>query len=142
MTTLTAMGSEEILWTGRTSQIVNWHWFLACLLVLPIPVAIYNWLRVRFCVFELTSERIIKREGILSRSTSYLELYRVRDISLAEPLIYRMIGCGNLVLQTSDRSHPSFTFNAIGQPRELESLLRHQVEQMRATKNVREVDFE
>lgn len=142
MTTLTTTGSEEILWSGSSSQIINAHWFLLCLLVIPIPWAIYKWLRVRTRIFELTTERIVLREGIFSRSTSYLELYRVRDIALAEPLIHRMIGCGNLVLQTSDRSHPTFTFDAIGQPRELESLLRHQVEQMRATKNVREVDFE
>jgi hypothetical protein len=66
----------------------------------------------------------------------------VRDITLTEPFWYRLFGVGNIVMQTSDRSHPEFVLEAIRNAEQVAGHIREQVEIMRARRNVREVDFE
>ena len=39
-----ASTSERIEWTGTPSQWQNLGWFLSCLLLVPIPWAIWRWL--------------------------------------------------------------------------------------------------
>jgi uncharacterized membrane protein YdbT with pleckstrin-like domain len=133
---------ETQLWRGRPSQIVNLKWWLLSLLVLPLPWAIYQWLIVRNTIYELTTERLTLRTGILSRRTDSLELYRVRDTVVTEPFWFRLVGAGNIDMETSDRTHPHFELRAVKDVHRLVGLLREQVEKMRVAKRVREVDFE
>lgn len=135
-------GSEEVLWQGTPSQVLNWPWWLACVLVLPIPVALWKWFETRTNEYKLTSERLQLRTGLLNKRTDDLELYRVRDTIIEEPFIYRLFGAGNITLETSDRSHPTFRLPAVKNPREIYEHIRRQVEVMRRQKRVREVDFE
>jgi uncharacterized membrane protein YdbT with pleckstrin-like domain len=78
--------------------------------------------------------------GILSRNHEFVELYRVKDYSLNQPLVYRLFGLGNLTLFTSDRTHPVFTLWAIRDPEKKYQFLREQVERNRKEKHVFEVD--
>ena len=138
----TEHSGESIIWRGSPSQVVNLKWFLLAILILPIPVAIWKWLDVRSQVYTLTSERLQLRAGLLSKRTDDLELYRVRDTTIEEPLVYRLVGAGNIVMTTSDRTHPTFVLPAVKQPRAIYEHVRRQVEAMRQQKRVREVDME
>jgi len=71
-----------------------------------------------------------------------MELYRIRDIQLQEPFLLRLFSLGNIVLHTSDRSHPRITIRAIENADQLREKIRIHVEECRVKKNVREVDFE
>src|SRR5689334_21667869 len=64
------------------------------------------WLQIRFRFYRLTTERLLTTVGILSRRTETLELYRVRDIDINEPLLLRLYGLQNIELRTSDPSSP------------------------------------
>lgn len=135
-------GPERELWAGTSSQVVNFWWFVACILIIPIPWAIWKWLVVRCRRYALTTERLRTRYGVLNKATDYLELYRVRDIRLSEPFWYRLFGVGNVVMETSDRTHPMFVLPAIGGAERVAGQIREQVELMRSRRNVREVDFQ
>ena len=37
------MADERIEWTDTPSQVENLGWFIACLLIIPIPWAIWRW---------------------------------------------------------------------------------------------------
>ena len=93
-------------------------------------------------ILGLTSERIRLSRGILGKSHDELELYRVKDSTLEQPFFLRLFGLGNIVLDTSDRSTPIFTFKAVPDPSALRDELRTHVEARRTAKQVREVDFE
>src|SRR4051812_40630801 len=45
---------------------------------------------IRTQVFEVTSQRLRWRRGILTKRTDEMELYRVLDVSLVEPFLMRM----------------------------------------------------
>ena len=53
---------EEILWQGSPSQWTNFWPFVLCVLVVPIPWAIWRWLATRSFVYEVTTQRIRIRD--------------------------------------------------------------------------------
>lgn len=132
---------ETAIWEGRPSQWTNIVAFLLCVLIIPIPWAIYRWLAIRCTKFTLTSQRLRMEEGILSRRFDDIELYRVKDLTLHQPFIQRLVGLGTIRLLTSDATHPTLTLPAISDPMEVRDVIRQQVEHMRRERGVRELDI-
>jgi uncharacterized membrane protein YdbT with pleckstrin-like domain len=158
---------ERRIWSGTPSQWINlpayagcagiaaagvvaWRWavahtadppaWLASLLALPLAWALWRWLVVRFTNYELTSERLRLATGVLNRRTEELELYRVKDSTLEQPILLRIFGLSNVVIRSSDPTHPSIALHAIRRGAEVREDLRRCVETLRARRGVREVD--
>ena len=140
------MAEEKELWRGTPSQWVNLPWYILWLLlfwlVIPLFILLWQWLVIRTTVYELTSERLKLRRGVLNKHLDEVELYRVRDYQLEQPFFLRLFGLGNILLRTSDRSHPSVRLRAIRDGEQLYERLRAAVEDSRARKGVRELDVE
>lgn len=112
--------------------------FLFCWLLLPMILALVRYLRVSNHRYELTGQRLREQKGILFRKSDVLELYRVKDISVDQPLMQRLAGCGRVILQTSDISTPIVVLEAIPDPLAVADLIRDGVERCRVSKGVRE----
>lgn len=140
------MSEEKDVWFGNPSQVVNLGSFILLglffWLVFPLLIILWKWLDVKSTKYELTTQRIRTRHGILNKKSDELELYRVRDYKLDQPFFLRMFSLGNIILETSDRSHPTMILKAIPNGEELREQLRTHVENCRTQKRVREVDFE
>lgn len=137
---------EKELWRGTPSQLVNLGWYILWLLlfwlVIPLFILLWQWLVIRNTIYELTTERLKLRRGVLNKELDEVELYRVRDYKLERPFFMRIFGLGHILLQTSDRSHPSVRLRAVRDGERLYEQLRGAVEQSRARKGVRELDVE
>jgi len=152
---------EQIVWTGSSSQLLNFRKYLAVLLVIAGSVwaawhfsimpllfiglaallyAGYHYLVVNAATYTLTNQRLISKVGLFNRTTSEIELYRVKDVHLFEPLQLRMFGLGNIHLISSQRSSPVFELRAIGKAAGLREELRFLVERRRNEKGVGEYD--
>ncbi|MEX0899889.1 MAG: PH domain-containing protein [Gammaproteobacteria bacterium] len=140
------MTEEREVWSGTPSQVINLPTFVVCVLlfflIIPVFYALWRWLVVKMTKYELTTERLRTRYGVLNRKTDELELYRVRDYKFDQPWYLRLFSLGNLVLTTSDKSHPVVIISAIQNGEQLREQLRTHVEACRVAKRVREVDFE
>lgn len=138
--------AEEMIWRGTSSQLKNLGLFILCVLfcwlIVPIFIGLTRYLQTKNRVFELTKERLKITEGIFSKVTETLELYRVKDLEVRQPFIYRMLGVENIVINTSDLSSPVLLLEAIPKSVGLPDKLRDQVEIIRVQKKVREIDFE
>jgi uncharacterized membrane protein YdbT with pleckstrin-like domain len=134
--------AEETIWRGTSSQKKNLGIYILCILVVPIPWAIARYLQTKNKVYELTSERLKVTQGVFSKATSTVELYRVKDIEVRQPFWYRILGLENVQVTTSDVSSPSLLFDAIEVTAGLPDKLRNQVEAIRVQKRVREIDLE
>lgn len=139
------MEQEEIIWRGSPSQLINIKCYALCGLffwtVFPIFIMYWNYLKTKNTRFELSSQRLLIRVGVFNKQTEQIELYRVKDIHLEEPLIMRIFGLGNIQLDTSDKDLSRTQLIAISNPGTLKDTIRHTVEQLRITRNVREMDF-
>ena len=137
---------EQTVWRGTSSQWKNFGVFilcgLFCWLIVPIFIALSRYLQTKNKIYELTTERLKITEGIFSKVTDTLELYRVKDLETRQPFLYRMFGVENVQMNTSDTSSPFIFIEAIPSAVSLGDKIRNQVEAIRAQKGVREIDVE
>ena len=138
--------AEETIWRGTSSQVKNLGLFilsgLFCWLIVPIFIALAHYLQTKNKVYELTTERLKMTEGVFSKVTETLELYRVKDLEVRQPFFYRMLGVENIQINTSDLSSPIVLLEAIPVTIGLADKIRNQVEIIRSQKSVREIDIE
>ena len=163
------MDEETMIWEGNPSQLLNFGVFLLCGLIagaligaalvfdtlappfplvlgglaaVPLLYALIQWLKIKCERYELTSERLRLRTGVLSRKTDEIELYRVKDYVLIEPFWLRLFGLGNIKLTTNDDANPQVTLRAVPQGDKLRDEFRKYVELCRQKKGVRITEFE
>jgi uncharacterized membrane protein YdbT with pleckstrin-like domain len=118
-------------------------WYaVAALTLIPFVAAVVRWFRTRFTRYTVTSERVMISEGVFTRRSAELELYRVKDYTLEQPFCLRLVRRGNLTLNSSDKSDQLFTLRAVPFVEQLRNDIRNAVEAMRDRKRVREVDYE
>jgi uncharacterized membrane protein YdbT with pleckstrin-like domain len=134
----------EVMWRSSEGQVGHAGYYLLCFLfgwlVLPLLMMMWRFVSVSMHRYEMSPQRLREVRGVISRQTEELELYRVKDIAIREPLWQRLFGRGRIVLQTSDRSTPIVVLECIESPRQVAHALRQCVEQCRAAKGVREID--
>ncbi len=137
---------EELLWEGGPSQYTNFGLFvlcgLLCWLVVPIFFALRAYLRVRATRFTLTTQRLRMQTGIFGRKLNELELYRVKDTTLDEPFLLRMVSLGNIVVNSNDASTPRVVLKGIRNAESVRERLRKCVEARRDQKAVRVAELE
>lgn len=136
---------ETLIWEGSPSQWTNFKVFLVCgllfWLIVPIFIALWRWLETSRNVFRVTTERVIVTQGVLSRRTDQLELYRAKDASLLEPFWLRLFKLGHVDLVTSDPTTPFLRLEAVPNPATLREQLRNAIERLRVSKGIRELDI-
>ncbi|WP_017732760.1 PH domain-containing protein [Nafulsella turpanensis] len=138
---------EELIWYGKSSQWVNFGIFCGAVLLMPLfglglVLALWGYLDTFNHTYDVTNQRIIEKRGILSRTTDELELYRVKDIKLEQPFLFRFLGLSNIILVTTDRTHRVVAIKGIPNGGKLREKLRIAIEARRDKKRVREIDIE
>ena len=116
--------------------------YVLLLLLVPVFMAMARYLQTKCKMYELTTERLKTTEGVFSKVTETLELYRVKDLETRQPFLYRLVGIENIRVNTSDVSSPVVLVNAIPCAVGLGDKIRNHVEGIRAQKGVREIDVE
>jgi membrane protein YdbS with pleckstrin-like domain len=158
-----APSEETPVWTGSPSQWINFGWFAACVIgtlgfvaasvvlaqpivaagaAIPVLVAITKVLTVRTTRIDVTTERITTTVGIFSRRKWDLELYRVKDTTLSEPFLLRLVGRANIEIVSSDRTSPILSLRALPNAEWLRQQIRAHVERLRLKRGVREMDMD
>jgi len=126
------MGVETTVWTGRSSimmypTVVVWITVMSVTVVL-IPIALILYLikraQARSFLYELTTQRLRLTTGIITKRTTEIELFRVKETVLEEPFLMRMRGMGNIVVRSSDQANPQITIAAISQAKDVREKLR------------------
>lgn len=134
-------GGEQTLWEGQPSHWANLWVYVAAILVITIPWSFWSWLSLRSTRITLTSQRLRIKTGVLSTHVEELELYRVRDSSLAQTFWQRLVGVGDVVLDTTDVSTPRLSLRHLVNPSQVRETLRAQVERVRRVQKVREIEM-
>jgi uncharacterized membrane protein YdbT with pleckstrin-like domain len=79
---------------GRTAVLVAVALALLFFTVIPI-------MRWMFTNFVLTTDRIITRSGIIAKQSKEIPLERINDIAFNQTVFERMIGAGDLLLESA-----------------------------------------
>jgi uncharacterized membrane protein YdbT with pleckstrin-like domain len=155
--------AEEQIWKGHSSQWKNAGSFFFLLIALGVAIwlhqtqpdwgrwayaapavvalwVLWKWLLVRSKTYTLTTERLVTTRGILTKVTDTLELYRVRDLQIVQPLLQRMLGLEDVRLFASDATTESMDIDYLPANQHLGEKLRKAVEDCREKKRVRAFD--
>jgi uncharacterized membrane protein YdbT with pleckstrin-like domain len=155
--------AEQVIWSGSSSQVQNLHIYLLCAILaggvvaaaiywqqplvyagiaLPFFYALWRWWVLRSRRYELTTQRVRLRQGLFSKRTDELELYRVKDVTVFEPFWQRLFGLGNIIINTHDATTPTLTMEALPGAAQTREALRNAIEDCRDRKGVRIAEME
>ena len=133
------MDTDEKIWIGRPSQLVNIFTYILLFWTIIYPLIAY--LNTRFTIYELTKTRLRLKTGVFSQKIEDTELYRVRDYSIDKPFWLRIFGLGHIQILTSDKSNPEIFLYAIRQVENTAELIRNNVEIARKKSGTKEIDY-
>lgn len=80
------------------------HWverLLMCLyvvLIITIPLAIYEWLKLRCTEIGLTNKRVVVKTGIISRHTEEMRIGSIETVEIRQSIWGRLLGFGEVHL--------------------------------------------
>jgi uncharacterized membrane protein YdbT with pleckstrin-like domain len=82
---------------------------VAIIVLIGVGIPVLRW---RTTTYELTTRRLRLRRGILSRSGRDFPLIRISDVSFTHGLIDRLLGCGQLIVESAGE-HGQLVLNEI-----------------------------
>jgi uncharacterized membrane protein YdbT with pleckstrin-like domain len=105
-------------------------WLKVLLLALIVASAI--WMLVRFLQwrttnFVITSDRVIFRHGVVSKSGIEIPLERVNSVHFSQGLFERMIGAGDLLIESGAEGGQQ-RFTDVRNPDQVQNLIHSQME--------------
>lgn len=137
-----ASGAEELIFQGHPAAIQSIAGVLLAILTLGLS-ALVAWLQARGTHYKITSQRICVERGIFGKRMEQVDLYRVVDYVVDKPFSQRLVGTGNLVLETMDKTTPEIRIEGVRTDvTALYERLRFATEQEKKKRGVRVMDIE
>ena len=143
------VADSDLLWEGRPSQWINFGRAIIAVLTLPIPLIniltmgmlIYKIIQVYCRKYTVYSNRIELSYGILFRHHDNVNMYRVKDVHIYAPLLWRIAGMAGVIMVTSDKTNAVFPIECVRDAKKIMQLVIDASETQRDTKGVREIDI-
>lgn len=94
---------ETILFEGRPALLPGLGALVWAVLTLGV-YALYRLWVVKGIEYKVTTRRIVVETGVLSKKMEQVDLYRITDYAVERPLGQRVMGTGNITLETLERA--------------------------------------
>ena len=98
-------GGERRLWRGRPSKLFS-----------PIRSLLIR--------YQLSNERLIVEHGFIGRRTEEIDLYRVNDVGVEQNVLERIVGIGDVRIETTDATSPTHQLLNVPDPDRVKDLIR------------------
>lgn len=109
---------RPVLWTILIGSVAGLIWvkargdvqdevriaILILAVILWVPLAATPAARWAFTLFVLTNERVITRSGVIAKRSKEIPLETINDVTFGQSIIERMLGAGDLVIESAGES--------------------------------------
>lgn len=121
----------------------DWGAWPLALTGLSLLIVLLKWIGVMGSLYQVTTERLIIRRGIVMKSIDEVELYRVKDVRMNFSLLNQMAGIGTICLTTSDETTrgSDLVMRQVPRAQARREELRRLVDAARRQRGVREIDM-
>lgn len=137
-----AAEAEEILFEGHPAIVPSAVVLLLSIVTLGLWL-IPAYLEAKSKSYRITTKRVVVETGIFGKRLEQIDLYRVSDYTVDRPFSQRLLGTGNLILRTVDRTTPELGIDRIKTDVvALYERLRQATEADKAARGVRLIDYE
>jgi uncharacterized membrane protein YdbT with pleckstrin-like domain len=105
---------------------------LAMIPLLLLVLLALVWFVVRYAkwattTFVVTTDRLIHRTGVVSKSGREIPLERLNDVSFHSTIFQRMLGAGDLLIESAGERGQQL-FASFPHPEKTQNLIHHQIE--------------
>jgi uncharacterized membrane protein YdbT with pleckstrin-like domain len=107
----TIVARFELHWTAKGRLILG---IVLIPVVIGIFITIYEWLRLRAIELGVTSQRVVRKTGIISRNTEELRLTAIETVDLQQTTWGRLLGYGDV--RVTGRGESSMLFYRVADP--------------------------
>ncbi|MFA6186556.1 MAG: PH domain-containing protein [Phycisphaerae bacterium] len=95
-----------------------------CLTALVLLIFSYKVLKLKSIHYRVTADRVEWSRGIFERRIDNIDMFRIVDIRLCRSIMDYILGVGEVVLITNDKTDPEFRFEKIRRPRQLYDIIK------------------
>ena len=96
----------------------------------PVIIGLFMLLGVYVTVkstrYKLTNQRFFVQTGLISKRVEELELFRIKDVSMKQGIIQRLMGVGNVTVLSTDDSTPVVHVLGVSKPEKIKEEIRSQ----------------
>ncbi|HZX89368.1 MAG TPA: PH domain-containing protein [Rudaea sp.] len=107
----TIVARFELHWTAKGRLILG---IILIPLVIGIFITIYEWLRLRAIELGVTTHRVVRKTGIVSRETDEIRLSAIETVDLSQSMWGRLLGFGDV--RVTGRGESSMLLNRVADP--------------------------
>lgn len=133
---------ERVLFEGHPAIVPSLGVLAVCVLTLGLAT-LYFWIRASSVRYKITTERLVIERGLFGKRMDQIDVYRINDYAVEIPFGQRVLGTGNLVITSMDKTNPHLTIaNLKTDVRALYEQLRKATETEKRRRDVRVVDYE
>ena len=130
--------------TGACPVLVSRHDRYTALAVVLVTVFTLSMLAIRYAMlvsvrWTVDGETLCRTSGVLSRSTDYIELYRIVDYQESRTLIQRLLGVKTVTVYSTDKSDAVSDILGVPADMDLIGMLREKVEDCKRKRNIYEI---
>ena len=108
---------EKIVAVFRLHWVTRLWLVLWILLLVTIPLAVYEWLRLRTMEHGVTNKRVIYKRGIISRQTEEMKLGSIETVEIDQGIWGRILGFGDI--RVTGRGTSDVIFRRMDNPMEV-----------------------
>ena len=101
----------------------------------------YSFLKTATHTYRITDEQLIEKSGIFFRHTEQIELFRIEDYSIAQPLFLRPFHLGTLTIISNDHTTPVLNLVAIYDPEGTAHIIRSMVSNAKNARRLHHLSY-
>lgn len=94
-------------------------------------VLAYRFIYLKRMVYRITDEQLIYEHGVITRSSDYVELYRVVDFAERSNLLQQVCGLKTVSVHSGDRTTPRLDIIGVDMGNDLVPVIRRRVNKRR-----------
>lgn len=114
-------------------------------LLLPVGVGLILLLRAWYLVastrYRLTTQRLFAQTGLIAKNLEEIELFRVKDVTLSQGVLDRLLGVGTVTVLSTDDTAPELALEGIRDPLAAKEALRTAFRAARQREGMRMAEF-
>lgn len=122
---------------GTDNQIISTIGIFTCLATF-FSILIHSWY-ISSLSWTVTESQIISKKGIFTKTTDYMELYRVIDYQEKQGFIQGIMGLRNIIITSGDKSHPLLVIRGIKGNNDIINIINKNVEKSKERRNIYEI---
>ena len=99
------------------------------------------WYLVASTRYRLTTQRLFAQTGLIAKNLEEVELFRVKDVTLRQGVLDRLLGVGTVTVLSTDDTAPELELAGIRDPLAVKEALRTAFRAARQREGLRTAEF-